>query len=61
MPKADYERVLCTMSVSLDTVPFGGGVTLWDSLHCGVSFVTAPNLQVSFPFYVLSHVALRYV
>lgn len=47
LPKADYERLLCSMTVALDSVPFGGGVTLWDSLHCGVPFVTAPGLQVT--------------
>jgi predicted O-linked N-acetylglucosamine transferase (SPINDLY family) len=31
--------------VTLDPFPFGGGVTLSDSIHCGVPFVTLPERQ----------------
>ena len=48
MAKAEYEKLLCQMSVNLDPFPFGGGVTLWDSVHCHVPFVTLPELQVRF-------------
>ena len=45
MSHEDYMTVLCSMSVNLDPFPFGGGVTLTDSMFCGVPFVTIPSLQ----------------
>lgn len=41
-----YEELVCGGDVTLDTFPFGGGLTLSDSLYCNVPFITAPNLQV---------------
>jgi len=34
------------MDVNLDTFPFGGGLTLADSVACSVPFVTLPDAQV---------------
>ena len=45
MSDEDYMTVLCSMSVNLDPFPFGGGVTLTDSLQCGVPYVTIPSMQ----------------
>ena len=45
MSPEDYMAIVCSMSVNLDTFPFGGGVTLIDSLDCGVPFVTLPDHQ----------------
>lgn len=53
MPHKMYETLVCGMDVTLDPFPFGGGVTMTDSLLChggrSVPFVTASVLQVSFP------------
>jgi hypothetical protein len=48
MKHEHYNALLCTMDVTLDTFPFGGGVTLSDALHgCSpaVPFVTQGALQ----------------
>lgn len=49
MQHAAYAALLCAMDVTLDTFPFGGGVTLSDALYgCAktvVPFVTAGQLQ----------------
>lgn len=62
MPHGDYLTVVCGVDVTLDPFPFGGGVTLTDSLSCPsrnrssrnpgskydpVPFVTSSLLQVS--------------
>ena len=40
-----YEQLLCAGDVTLDPFPFGGGITLSDSIRCNVPFVTSPMLQ----------------
>lgn len=46
-----YLSILCQCHVSLDVFPFGGGVTIMDSLFgCStksIPVVTLPSLQVS--------------
>jgi predicted O-linked N-acetylglucosamine transferase (SPINDLY family) len=41
----DYNYFLCGADVTLDPFPFGGGVTLSDSIQCEVPFVTLPERQ----------------
>jgi hypothetical protein len=36
-----YSQIVCGADVTLDPVPFGGGVTLSDSIRCNVPFVTS--------------------
>lgn len=45
VPPAMYVQLVCLMDVNLDPFPFGGGVTLMDSCHCDVPFVTLPQQQ----------------
>ena len=47
LPTADYEAVVCSLHVTLDPFPFGGGLTLVDGLSCPepVPFVTVSALQ----------------
>ena len=47
MPHHDYVRAICGGDVTLDPFPFGGGVTMIDSLACDppVRFVTSSHLQ----------------
>jgi len=40
-----YSQIVCGADVTLDSVPFGGGVTLSDSIRCNVPFVTSGPLQ----------------
>ncbi|CAE7616700.1 SPY, partial [Symbiodinium microadriaticum] len=44
-PSIMYNKILCASDVSIDTFPFGGGVTLSDALRCAVPFVTSGELQ----------------
>jgi hypothetical protein len=57
MPHDLYSKLVCGVDVTLDPFPFGGGVTLTDSLLCPsraseqeesviVPFVTSSALQV---------------
>ena len=47
LPYLDYMKLVCAADVSLDPFPFGGGVTIFESLGCGVPVVTSPeNLKV---------------
>jgi predicted O-linked N-acetylglucosamine transferase (SPINDLY family) len=39
-----YSQIVCGADVTLDPVPFGGGVTLSDSVRCNVPFVTSGKL-----------------
>ena len=47
MPHHDYRRAVCGGDVTLDPFPFGGGVTMIDSLACDppTRFVTSSQLQ----------------
>ena len=47
LPTVDYEAVVCSLHVTLDPFPFGGGLTLVDGLSCPepVPFVTVSALQ----------------
>ena len=40
LPYDDYMKLICSADVSLDPFPFGGGVTVLESLGCGVPVVT---------------------
>lgn len=40
-----YTEFVCAMNVTLDPFPFGGGVTMSDSVACGVPFVTLGAAQ----------------
>ncbi|GMH48326.1 hypothetical protein TrRE_jg7633 [Triparma retinervis] len=40
LPYEEYLRLVCSADVSLDPFPFGGGVTMLESLGCGVPIVT---------------------
>ncbi|CAM9256412.1 unnamed protein product, partial [Choristocarpus tenellus] len=45
MPSKEFFRLQCQAAVVLDPFPFGGGVTMLESLGCGTPVVTAPSLQ----------------
>jgi len=45
LPHTQYAQLVCTAHVTLDPFPFGGGVTLTDSIACRVPFVTLGELQ----------------
>ena len=40
-----YEAIVCGADVTLDTFPFGGGVTLSDSLSCGLKVSTSGEIS----------------
>lgn len=42
-----YNYILCGGDITLDSFPFGGGVTLSDSIKCNIPFITLPSYQVS--------------
>lgn len=43
---SSYSSLVCGADVTLDTYPFGGGLTLSESIRCNVPFVTSGELQV---------------
>ncbi|GMI33769.1 hypothetical protein TrCOL_g11853 [Triparma columacea] len=43
LPYKEYLKLVCAADVSLDPFPFGGGVTMFESLGCGVPIVTEAN------------------
>lgn len=48
MPSKDYLKLVGLADVTLDPFPFGGGVTIMDSLLRNVPVVSAGSLQVGF-------------
>lgn len=45
IPTKVYSQVVCGADVTLDPLPFGGGVTLSDSIRCNVPFVTSSEYE----------------
>lgn len=41
-----YSRIVCGADVTLDSLPFGGGVTMSDSIRCNVPFVTSGEISI---------------
>lgn len=47
MSHKDYARLLCSLDVSVDSIPFGGGVTLCDAVGGGCSTRTESTMNTT--------------